>query len=48
MYRGMRWLKCNLHMHTPADKVNWREETMLMVKKRLLRGNLLKHVIANT
>ena len=23
MYQGMRWLKCNLHMHTPGDAHNW-------------------------
>ena len=23
MYNGMRWLKCNLHMHTPVDSKNW-------------------------
>ena len=22
-YKGMRWLKCNLHMHTPADARHW-------------------------
>lgn len=25
-YKGMRWLKCDLHMHTPADKSHWREK----------------------
>lgn len=23
-YKGMRWLKCDLHMHTPADAKHWR------------------------
>jgi len=23
-YKGMRWYKCDLHMHTPADKGHWR------------------------
>ena len=23
-YNGMRWLKCDLHMHTPADARHWR------------------------
>ena len=23
-YRGMRWFKCDLHMHTPADPGHWR------------------------
>ena len=23
-YRGMRWFKCDLHMHTPADAGHWR------------------------
>jgi ABC-type dipeptide/oligopeptide/nickel transport system ATPase component len=23
-YEGMRWVKCDLHMHTPADKNHWR------------------------
>lgn len=23
-YQGMRWFKCDLHMHTPADKRHWR------------------------
>lgn len=22
-YQGMRWFKCDLHMHTPADKNHW-------------------------
>jgi energy-coupling factor transporter ATP-binding protein EcfA2 len=25
-YKGMRWLKCDLHMHTPADTRNWTGE----------------------
>jgi recombinational DNA repair ATPase RecF len=25
-YQGMRWFKCDLHMHTPADKQHWRGE----------------------
>lgn len=24
-YNGMRWLKCDLHMHTPADARHWAE-----------------------
>lgn len=23
-FKGMRWLKCDLHMHTPADSKHWR------------------------
>lgn len=23
-YKGMRWYKCDLHMHTPVDKAHWR------------------------
>jgi energy-coupling factor transporter ATP-binding protein EcfA2 len=23
-YQGMRWFKCDLHMHTPADSKHWR------------------------
>lgn len=23
-FHGMRWFKCDLHMHTPADSTNWR------------------------
>ncbi|SEM68682.1 DNA repair ATPase RecN [Syntrophus gentianae] len=25
-YKGMRWLKCDLHMHTPADSQHWAGE----------------------
>ena len=25
-YQGMRWFKCDLHMHTPADAKHWRGE----------------------
>lgn len=28
-YKGMRWLKCDLHMHTPADARNWTGERMV-------------------
>jgi len=28
-YKGMRWLKCDLHMHTPADARNWTGEMMV-------------------
>jgi hypothetical protein len=27
-YQGMRWFKCDLHMHTPADAKNWRGEPL--------------------
>jgi ABC-type cobalamin/Fe3+-siderophores transport system ATPase subunit len=27
-YQGMRWFKCDLHMHTPADARHWRGESM--------------------
>lgn len=27
-YKGMRWLKCDLHMHTPADARNWAEDRL--------------------
>ena len=23
-YKGMRWFKCDLHLHTPADAKHWR------------------------
>lgn len=26
-YAWMRWLKCDLHMHTPIDKNNWLGES---------------------
>ncbi|MBF0584840.1 MAG: AAA family ATPase [Magnetococcales bacterium] len=25
-YQGMRWFKCDLHMHTPEESRNWRDE----------------------
>ena len=28
-YKGLRWLKCDLHMHTPADARNWTGERMI-------------------
>lgn len=28
-YKGMRWLKCDLHMHTPADARHWLGEPMV-------------------
>lgn len=24
-YQGMKWLKCDLHMHSPLDSINWRD-----------------------
>ena len=27
-YQGMRWFKCDLHMHTPADRKHWRGESL--------------------
>ena len=24
-YQGMKWLKCDLHMHSPLDNINWRD-----------------------
>lgn len=27
-YQGMRWFKCDLHMHTPANARDWRGESM--------------------
>lgn len=26
VYQGMRWFKCDLHMHTPVDRKHWRGE----------------------
>lgn len=28
-YKGMRWLKCDLHMQTPADRHHWNGESIL-------------------
>lgn len=28
-YKGLRWLKCDLHMHTPADVRHWTGEKMV-------------------
>jgi ABC-type lipoprotein export system ATPase subunit len=28
-YKGLRWLKCDLHMHTPADVRHWKGEKMV-------------------
>ena len=28
MYQGMRWLKCDLQVQTPADAPNWRGKPM--------------------
>ena len=27
-FKGMRWFKCDLHMHTPADAKHWRGDPM--------------------
>lgn len=27
-YQGMRWFKCDLHMHTPADARHWRGQSI--------------------
>ena len=31
-YKGMRWHKCDLHIHTPADTLHWQGD-------RLIKGN---------
>src|SRR5699024_4662319 len=28
-YQGMRWLKCDLQMQTPADKKHWQGESIV-------------------
>lgn len=28
-YKGMRWFKCDLHMHTPADSLHWQGERLI-------------------
>ena len=28
-YKGMRWLKCDLHMHTPADTRHWAGDCLI-------------------
>lgn len=32
-YKGMRWLKCDLHMHTPADSRHWQGEKLIVGKE---------------
>ena len=34
-YAGMRWLKCDLHMHTPIDKNNWLGESTITNEQEL-------------
>ncbi|MFH1122261.1 MAG: AAA family ATPase [Pseudomonadota bacterium] len=33
-YQGMRWLKCDLHVHTPEDGRHWNEETFRLSSPR--------------
>lgn len=28
-YKGMRWLKCDLHMHTPGDRRHWKGQKIV-------------------
>lgn len=38
-YLGMRWFKCDLHVHTPEDSQNWRDkETKLGEPRRPTKG----------
>ena len=32
-YNGMRWLKCDLHMHTPADTRHWKGDSSASVEE---------------
>ena len=32
-YNGMRWLKCDLHMHTPADARHWKGDSSASVEE---------------
>jgi hypothetical protein len=33
-YRGMRWFKCDLHVHTPEDGRNWKDSTCRLPNPR--------------
>jgi len=33
-YKGMRWLKCDLHMHTPADSRHWQGDRLIQGQER--------------
>ncbi len=33
-YRGMRWFKCDLHVHTPEDSAHWLDDDMHLASPR--------------
>lgn len=33
-YRGMRWFKCDLHVHTPEDTRNWNDDDCRLASPR--------------
>jgi ABC-type lipoprotein export system ATPase subunit len=38
-YRGMRWLKCDLHLHTPEDSKNWADPELKLGNPRRPKVN---------
>lgn len=39
LYLGMRWFKCDLHLHTPEDNKNWRDDETKLGNPRRSRIN---------
>lgn len=33
-YQGMRWFKCDLHVHTPEDGRHWTDPTLRLPSPR--------------
>ncbi len=31
-YRGMRWFRCDLHLHTPEDSRHWLDDDLKLGK----------------